>query len=198
MHGVDNSCVHVIDDDVAVLNALARLLGAAGLPVQTFASAKEFFAQHSPEQRGCLVLDLLLPGASGLEVQEALAGEDCPLPVVFLSGHGDVVASVRAMKAGAVDFLTKPFEAEALIAAVRQALARDGVAARVASLTPRERQVLGQLVEGKLNKQIAAELGASEKTIKVHRARVLQKMAARSIAGLVRMTERAGLKAAAK
>jgi FixJ family two-component response regulator len=198
MHGVDNSCVHVIDDDVAVLNALARLLGAAGLPVQTFASAKEFFAQHSPEQRGCLVLDLLLPGANGLEVQEALAGEDCPLPVVFLSGHGDVVASVRAMKAGAVDFLTKPFEAEALIAAVRQALARDGVAARVASLTPRERQVLGQLVEGKLNKQIAAELGASEKTIKVHRARVLQKMAARSIAGLVRMTERAGLKAAAK
>ena len=198
MHGVDNSCVHVIDDDVAVLNALARLLGAAGLPVQTFASAKEFFAQHSPEQRGCLVLDLLLPGANGLEVQEALAGEDCPLPVVFLSGHGDVVASVRAMKAGAVDFLTKPFEAEALIAAVRQALARDGVAARVASLTPRERQVLGQLVEGKLNKQIAAELGASEKTIKVHRARVLQKMAARSIAGLVRMTERAGLRAAAK
>lgn len=198
MHDVENSCVHVIDDDVAVLNALARLLGAAGLPVQTFASAKEFFAQHSPEQRGCLVLDLLLPGANGLEVQEALAGEDCPLPVVFLSGHGDVVASVRAMKAGAVDFLTKPFEAEALIAAVRQALARDGVAARVASLTPRERQVLGQLVEGKLNKQIAAELGASEKTIKVHRARVLQKMAARSIAGLVRMTERAGLKAAAK
>ena len=190
--------MHVVDDDAAVLTALARLLGAAGLQVRTFSSAQAFLSQHAREHRGCLVLDLSMPGGSGFDVQEALADEDCPLPVVFLSGHGDVVTSVRAMKSGAVDFLTKPFEAETLIGAVRQALARDCVSARVATLTPRERQVLGHLVEGKLNKQIAADLGASEKTIKVHRARVLQKMAAHSIAGLVRMTERAGLKAAPK
>ena len=188
----------MVDDDDAVLVAIGRLLRASGLQVRTFASPQAFFAQHAAEDRGCLVLDLSMPGASGLEVQEALAAEDCSLPVVFLSGHGDVASSVRAMKAGAVDFLTKPFEAEALIAAVRQALDRDCVSARVASLTPREREVLGHLVEGKLNKQIAAALGASEKTIKVHRARVLQKMAARSIAALVRMTERAGLNTAAQ
>lgn len=187
-----------MDDDDAVLAAIGRLLRGSGLQVRTFASPQAFLAQHAAQDRGCLVLDLSMPGTSGLELQEALAAEDCPLPVVFLSGHGDVVSSVRAMKAGAVDFLTKPFEAEALIAAVRQALDRDCVSARVASLTPREREVLGHLVEGKLNKQIAAALGASEKTIKVHRARVLQKMAARSIAALVRMTERAGLKTAAE
>jgi FixJ family two-component response regulator len=188
-----------------VLSAVSRLLRSSGLEVRTFSSAQAFFAQHAPEDRGCVILDLSMPGRDGLDVQHALAGDDCPLPVVFLSGHGDVVSSVRAMKAGAVDFLTKPVEAQALMVAVRRALDNDSVAraarearravrTRMASLTPRERQVMAQLVEGRLNKQIAAELGASEKTIKVHRARVLQKMAARSIAALVRMWEQAAPK----
>jgi FixJ family two-component response regulator len=205
MRPVGTPCIHIVDDDAAVLSAVSRLLRSSGLPVRTFGSAQAFLADHAPGDRGCLVLDLAMPGASGLELQEALAGDECPLPVVFLSGHGDIVTSVRAMKAGAVDFLTKPFEAEALIGAVRRALdsdsaarsardARREVRSRMASLTPRERQVMAQLVEGRLNKQIAAELGASEKTIKVHRARVLQKMAARSIAALVRMWELAAPK----
>jgi FixJ family two-component response regulator len=198
-------CVHVVDDDAAVLSAVTRVLRSSGMEVRTFTSAQAFFAQHAPEDRGCVVLDLSMPGRGGLDVQAALADDECPLPVVFLSGHGDVVTSVRAMKAGAVDFLTKPVEAQALIVAVRRALDSDSAAraardvrravrSRVARLTPREHQVLAQLVEGKLNKQIAAELGASEKTIKVHRARVLQKMTVRSIAALVRMWELAAPK----
>jgi FixJ family two-component response regulator len=138
-----------------------------------------------------VVLDLAMPEAGGLEVQQALRDDECGLPVVFLSGQGDVPTSVRAMKAGAVDFLTKPVEAVALIGAVRRALERDAIQGRIAGLTRREREVMVQLLQGKLNKQIAAELGASEKTIKVHRARVLHKMQARSIAALVRLCEHA-------
>jgi FixJ family two-component response regulator len=155
------------------------------------------------------VLDLAMPKTSGLELQQQLTARGYSHPVVFVTGHGDVDSSVRAMKAGALDFLTKPTEPEALIAAVRGALERDlaaraareaqtEVSVRIATLTPREREVLIHLVEGRLNKQIAADLGASEKTIKVHRARVLEKMAAQSIASLVRMTELVGLRATAK
>lgn len=184
---MESPCVHVVDDDGAVLSALTRLLRSEGLQVRTFNSSRDFLAQHGPGRRGCVVLDLAMPEASGLEVQQALRSCECGLPVVFLSAHGDVVTSVRAMKAGAVDFLTKPVESVALIDAVRRALERDAIQGRIAGLTRREREVMAQLLQGKLNKQIAAGLGASEKTIKVHRARVLHKMQARSIAALVRL-----------
>lgn len=197
--------IRVIDDDAAVRAGLERLLRASGFLVATFASAEAFLTGDARGHPGCVVLDLALPGESGLELQRVLAREDPPLPIVFLTGHGDVHSSVLAMKAGAVDFLTKPFEASALIGAVQGALGKDCalraaraehdlLSRRFASLTPRERQVFARLVEGKLNKQIAAELGAAEKTVKVHRARVLQKMAVRSIAVLARMAERAGLR----
>lgn len=195
-------CVRVIDDDEAVRTALARMLRAAGFCVCTYASAQAFLESDPHEVPGCLVLDLALPGQSGLELQEVLVKAAWPLPVVFLSGRGDVPSSVRAMKAGAVDFLVKPPDAGVLVAVVQVALERGrmaraareehaSVARRLSGLTPREREVLYRLVQGELNKQIAAALGVSEKTIKVHRARVLQKMAVRSIAGLVRMTARA-------
>jgi FixJ family two-component response regulator len=202
-------CVRVVDDDDAVCKSLARLLRSTGLDVHTFPSAQAALTELVPERPGCMVLDLSMPEQSGLELQQALVREGCALPVIFLTGHGDVLSSVRAMKAGAVDFLTKPFEADALLGAVRAALERDGAARsareerdavcrRLAALTPRESEVLGELVQGKLNKQIAADLGAAEKTIKVHRARVLDKMKAGSIAALVRMTERAGLRDAVR
>jgi FixJ family two-component response regulator len=194
--------IRVVDDDPAVRASIERLLLASGLAVSTFASAKALLNEDAPEQPGCVVLDLALCGESGLELQRRLADER-PLPIVFISGCGDVPASVCAMKAGALDFLTKPFEAETLIRAVRAAIRQDGamravradqqmVAQRLATLTPRERQVLEHMIEGKLNKQIAAELGTAEKTVKVHRARVLHKMAVRSVAVLGRMIERAG------
>lgn len=195
-------CVRIVDDDDAVRTSLTRVLRAAGFQVCAFPSAQAFLAQETGEVPGCAVLDLVLPGQSGLELQTALRRARSAIPVIFLSGHADVPSSVRAMKAGAMDFLTKPLEAAVLIAAVQAALERDqrqraareerrSVARRLESLTPREREVLAELLRGRLNKQIAAQLGASEKTIKVHRARVLQKMGARSIADLVRMAERA-------
>ena len=190
--------VSVIDDDAAVLKSLGRLLRSAGFAVRTFPSPQAFLQVHNGDEPGCLVLDLSMPGFDGLQLQQALAhaGDSCP--VVFISGHADVPSSVRAMKAGAVDFLVKPFDAERLIAAVRTALDRDRLAraeraerssvqARIAALTARERKVMDQVVDGKLNKQIAAELGISEKTVKVHRARVMKKMGAGSIAELVRL-----------
>jgi FixJ family two-component response regulator len=202
-------CVRIVDDDAAVLGAFARLLRTAGFRVVTYASAQAFIQERPEDTCGCLVLDLAMPKTSGLELQQQLTARGYSHPVVFVTGHGDVDSSVRAMKAGALDFLTKPTEPEALIAAVRGALERDRaaraareaqteVSVRIATLTPREREVLIHLVEGRLNKQIAADLGASEKTIKVHRARVLEKMAAQSIASLVRMTELVGLRATAK
>jgi FixJ family two-component response regulator len=201
--------IRVVDDDAAVRASVERLLRASGFRITTFASAEAFLTEDGHGDPGCVVLDLALPGESGLELQRVLGRQDPPMPIVFLTGHGDVHSSVVAMKAGAVDFLTKPFEASALIAAVQSALDKDCalraaraehdlLSRRFASLTPRERQVFARLVEGKLNKQIAAELGAAEKTVKVHRARVLQKMAVRSIAVLARMAERAGLRMEAK
>ncbi|HET7362781.1 MAG TPA: response regulator [Burkholderiales bacterium] len=189
--------VTVLDDDVLVLRALDRLLQSAGYAVETYSSAGEFLRRCAFDAPGCIVMDLSLPLMSGLDLQHALAMVSDARPLVFISGHGTVPSSVEAMKAGAVDFLTKPVDGEKLLAAVRAALAKDhaareqrseqaSVTARLCTLTPREREVLAGVVAGKLNKQIAAELGTAEKTIKVHRARMMRKMEVGSLAELVR------------
>lgn len=199
----------VVDDDPGVLRALTRLLSAAGLEARGFPSPAAFLQAHDPATPGCLVLDVALPGLDGLEVQKALSASDCVRPIVFITGRGDIPTSVQAMKGGAVDFLTKPVNDRDLLAAVRNALEVDRVARaaqvemdamrqRLASLTPREREVLAHVVAGRLNKQIAADLGTVEKTIKVHRARIMEKMAVRSLADLVRVAERLGVSTAAK
>ena len=190
-------CVSVVDDDVLVLRSLGRLLEAAGFAVQTFSSPQDFLDRESRSGPGCIVMDLSMPGLTGLELQQALAEAADSRPVVFISGQGSVPTSVEAMKAGAVDFLTKPLDEQKFLGAVRIALAKDRVARekdaerssvmdKLATLTLRERQVLGRVVSGKLNKQIAAELGTAEKTIKVHRARMMRKMQVDSLAELVR------------
>jgi FixJ family two-component response regulator len=190
-------CVSVVDDDALVLRSLDRLLRSAGFTVRTYPSPQAFLAQGEHAAPGCVVLDLSLPGLSGLELQQALAASPDPRPVVFISGRGDVPSSVAAMKAGAVDFLVKPFDEQSLLAAVRAAIEKDRsaraareelahIASRLAALTPREQEVLAGVVEGKLNKQIAAELGTAEKTVKVHRARMMRKMGVDSLASLVR------------
>ena len=192
----DAPCVRVVDDDAAVLKSLDRLLRSAGFAVNTYPSPREFLDRNDAAAPGCVVIDLAMPGIDGLELQAALAraGDHCP--VVFISGHGDIPASVQAMKAGAIDFLTKPFDKTQLLAAVRTAVEKDragrrarqersSIGARVAALTPREREVMTHVVAGDLNKQIAAELGIAEKTVKVHRARVMKKMGVASLAALV-------------
>jgi FixJ family two-component response regulator len=197
--------VFVVDDDASVRRSVARLLKAHGYQPQVFASAQDFLQHEGDHGPGCLVLDLQLPGLSGLDLQAELAAADRAIPIVFISGHGDIPSSVRAMKAGAVDFLAKPFRAEVLLEAVRAALARDirerhsreavdAVAARLETLTARERQVLALVVTGKLNKQIAHELGTTEKTVKVHRSRAMHKLGASSVAELVRLAEKVGIR----
>jgi FixJ family two-component response regulator len=192
--------VHVVDDDDSLRAALLRLLNAAGFVARGYTSAGEFLLQPPPEGPGCLLLDVHLPGPSGLELQAALEHHKVALPVVFLTGHGDVAASVRAMKAGAVDFLTKPVDRDVLLDAIRRALARDGadraaqreserLRARFAALTSREREVFDRVVAGKLNKQIAAELGIAERTVKSQRAQVLEKLGVDSAAELGRLAE---------
>lgn len=194
----------LVDDDAAVLKALTRLLTAAGFRVRAFLSARQFLEQHDPQCPGCVVADLAMPDMSGMELQETLQRSGRDRPIVFVTGRGDIATGVRAMKQGAVDFLTKPVHGRELIAAVGSALERDrlirrewsalkSIEARLASLTPRERQVLAGVVSGRLNKQIAAELGMAEKTVKVHRARVMAKMGVRSLADLVRVAQRAGI-----
>jgi len=196
--------VFVVDDDPGVLRALTRLLRADGLEALSFASPKAFLEQHDATTPGCVVLDIAMPGLNGLELQQALMKLGAPRPIVFLSGRGDIPTSVQAMKAGAVDFLTKPVNGKTLLAAVRKANDLDSrarqaqseqraVARRLATLTPREHEVLQHVIAGQLNKQIAADLGTVEKTIKVHRARVMEKMGIRSVAELVRMADQAGI-----
>jgi len=195
--------IFLVDDDETVLRALRRLLAAAGYEVVTYASPLQFLAEHDAAAPGCAVLDLSMPGIDGLGIQAALSAGCVMRPVIFLTGTGDIPTSVRAMKAGAVDFLTKPVLADDLLAAVARAVAQDRegrraqsstaeAAARLATLTPREREVLTLVVAGRLNKQIAHELGTSIKTIKVHRARVMTKMGVRTVADLVRAAEPAG------
>ena len=195
------SVVYVVDDDESVRRALARLIRGAGLGVETFASAGAFLECPVADHPACLVLDVRLPGPSGLDLQSALAETGRPMPIVFITGYASVPMSVRAMKSGAVDFLQKPFDDQELLDSIGRALARDRemkavraerdvVRQRLDSLTPRERQVLALVVRGLLNKQIAGELGAAEKTIKIHRGRVMRKMAADSVASLVRMVQK--------
>lgn len=199
--------VYVVDDDVAVLKALDRVLRGAGYTVRGFSSPREFLRQHDPALPGCAVLDIAMEGLSGLEIQRTLAVAGCSRPLIFLTGYGDIPMSVRAMRDGAVDFLTKPVNAGHLLDAVCRAIERDGKSRqagaraestqqRMASLTRREVEVLQHVIAGRLNKQIAAELGTAVKTIKVHRARVMDKMGVKSVADLVRMTEQAGIKPA--
>lgn len=201
---VKDAVVYVVDDDDAVCRALARLVRSVGLSAETFRSARAFLEHAAPDRPACLILDMRLPGPSGLDLQEALSQAGRDIPIVFITGHGDVSSSVRAMKGGAVDFLQKPFNDQELLDCVQRALTRsrerraeraqrNDVQSRLDTLTPREREVLLQVVTGKLNKQIAGDLGIAEKTIKVHRGRVMQKMRADSVADLVRMVGKLGL-----
>jgi RNA polymerase sigma factor (sigma-70 family) len=197
--------VYVVDDDDSVRKSLVRLLKSMDYPARPYASAKEFLEDWRLDPApGCLVLDVQLPELNGLELQAYLRDTSCPIPIIFITGHGDIPMSVRAMKAGAVDFLAKPFQDESLLRAVQEALARsqraeaeraeqERVAALYARLTQREREVMALVVRGLPNKQIAAQLGTSVKTIKVHRSRVMDKMQVRSVADLVRASQKSGI-----
>lgn len=198
--------VYVVDDDPAICEAIKRLIASVGLRVETFGATRQFLAAKRPDAPACLVLDVRLPDVSGLEFQRELADSHIQIPIIFITGHADIPMSVRAMKAGAVEFLTKPFRGQELLDAIQEAIAKDRLAwserremaelgARYASLTSREKEVMALVVSGLLNKQVAAELGASELTIKTHRGRVMQKMQADSLADLVKMSEK--LKASA-
>src|SRR5438067_6201905 len=197
--------VFVIDDDAAVRKAVSRLLRSAGIAVAGFASPGEFLAQYDPDMPGCLVLDLAMPDINGLQLTTTLAKKGCTLPIIFLTGQGDVSKSVPAMKHGAFDFFSKPVKEKDLLPAVRAAIERNVVArreqarhseicARLDTLTPREREVLEHVVAGKLNKQIASDLGITEATVKMHRARVMTKMKVQGVADLVRLAEICGIK----
>ena len=199
-----DASVFVVDDDVQVRESLKGLIRSVGLRVEVFASAQEFLRSKRPDVPSCLVLDVRLPGLSGLDLQRRTSEAGLEIPIIFITGHGDIPMTVRAMKAGAVEFLTKPFRDQDLLDAIQQALERDRKArdqradieelrSRFASLTPREREVMARVVAGLLNKQIGAELGSSETTVKIHRHQVMEKMGAGSLAELVRMADRLGI-----
>jgi FixJ family two-component response regulator len=201
---MSDGTVYIVDDDPAVGRSLSRLIRSVGLNALAFASAQAFLDHPRQDEPACMILDVRMPGVGGLDLQARLASVQQVVPIIFITGHGNVPTSVKAMKGGAMDFLQKPFNDDELLAAVQRGLARSRdaraeaaaraeIEQRLRTLTPRERQVLALVVNGLLNKQIAAELGAAEKTIKVHRGRVMQKMRASSIAEVVRMTERIGL-----
>jgi FixJ family two-component response regulator len=196
-----NPIVLVVDDDLSVREALSSLIRSVGLRVETFASAQEFLGFQRPDAPACLVLDVRMPGQSGLELQHELSRVNCQIPIIFITGHGDIPMTVRAMKAGAVDFLPKPFRDQDLLDAIALSLERDEatrrqraelaeVQARYDTLTPREREVIDLIMRGMRNKQSAAELGITEITVKVHRHNAMHKMAARSVPALVGMVER--------
>jgi len=201
----ENPLVYVVDDDPSIRKALERLLRSAGYDAMTFASALEFMDFDHPDVPGCLVLDIKMPELSGLELQDRLTEKDISLPIIFITGHGTVPDSVRAMKAGAMDFLQKPFKDSELLNMVSQGIQRHRrlrqkkrqmniLRARLNTLTPREREVFKLVVSGMLNKQVAYDLGITEKTIKVHRAQVMRKMDAQSLADLVRLAEKLGVR----
>jgi len=196
--------IFIVDDDAAVLKALSRLLRAMGYDIQSYTSPQEFLTRHNATVPGCAVLDVSMPGLDGLELQQAMTAGGAPRPVIFVTGKGDIPTSVRAMKAGAVDFLTKPVSDSDLLGAIARAKEQDttsrqmqaelaSIQAKIATLTPREREVFAHVVAGRLNKQIAADLGTVEKTVKVHRGRVMEKLGVRTLADLVRLAERAGI-----
>jgi FixJ family two-component response regulator len=196
--------VFIVDDDPSVREALGRLMRSAGLRVEAFASAEAFLNRARTDAPSCLVLDVQLPDLSGLDLQRRMVDANNEMPIVFITGHGDIPTTVRAMKAGAIEFLTKPLIEGDVLESIRQAIARDRVVrdhnaetaylrARRASLTPREEEIMEWVVSGLLNKQIAGELGISEETVKVHRGHVMRKMGADSLADLVRMSERLGM-----
>lgn len=204
--GQEQVVVYIIDDDESVREGVADLLRSIGHTVRSFRSAQEFLDSDRDDLPGCIVLDVRLPGPSGLEFQRTLIKSDIPLPVVFVSGHGDIAMSVRAMKSGAVEFLTKPLHEQQLLDAVQAGIERDRARRRQAkavgelqqrfhSLTPREREIFTLIVAGRRNKQIAAELDLSEMTIKVHRSQITRKMAASSVVDLVRMADKLGISA---
>ena len=195
--------VFVVDDEAPVRRALSRMLRANRFAVATFASSKEFLGQYDPDASGCLVLDIMMPG-NGLALQRVLQKKGCTLPIIFLTGYGDVPKSVQALKGGAIDFLTKPVNDQSLLRAVRAAIEKNRVTrqeqtqvseicSRLAALTPRERQVLEHIVSGELNKQIAGHLGITQRTVKAHRARLMEKMKVDSVAKLVCLANRCGI-----
>jgi FixJ family two-component response regulator len=198
--------VFVIDDDASVRDAVADLLRSVGLKVESFGSTQEFLESERPDAPGCIVLDVRLPGPSGLEFQRTLGASNIHLPIIFISGHGDVPMSVRAMKSGAIEFLTKPLPEQELLDAVQTGIERDRARRQEAklvaelqerfdSLTPREREVLALVITGRRNKQIAAQAQMSEMTVKVHRSQIMRKMRAKSVIDLVRMTDALGISA---
>jgi FixJ family two-component response regulator len=204
---IPSPIVFVVDDEPSILKAVSRLLRSAGIGVETFSSSKEFLERHVRHAHGCIVLDVQMPGLTGLELQNALLTDGVGMPIIFLTGHGDVSMTAKAMKRGAADFLTKPLDSGDLLEAVRGAIAKDRISwvaraeiaeiqERVATLTTREVEVLTHIVAGKLNKQIAASLGNALQTVKTHRGRIMEKLRVESVADLVRLAERAGIKVA--
>lgn len=205
----EKSVVYVIDDDQSIREALSSLLWTVGLEVHAFPSTRDFLEAKRPDAPSCLVLDVRLPGVSGLDFQSELNNSKISFPIIFISGHGDIPMTVRAIKAGAIEFLTKPFREQELLDAVQTGIQQDrlrrqqdagmaGLKERFESLTTREREVMALVVTGRMNKQIAADLGLSEITVKVHRGNVMHKMGAKSLADLVRMADRLGLSAATR